>query len=103
ATSGVRFLEHSITYALIEIGDSTATTRGLTDSNARVRRIALVALDQMEHGGLDAIQVARLLESSDGPERATAGWIISRHSEWGSDLADTLRRRLMAPDRAEAD
>src|SRR5437762_2515546 len=53
-----RVLEHSLTYALIEIGDPESTAKGLKSSNPSIRRAALTALDQMERGGLGAKTVA---------------------------------------------
>ena len=47
-----RVLEHSLTYALIEIGDPTSTATGLQASSSRAKRAALIALDQMDGGGL---------------------------------------------------
>ena len=48
-----RVLDHSFTYALIEIADANATAVGLSSSNPRVRRAAMIALDQMENGHLE--------------------------------------------------
>ena len=53
-----RVLEHSLTYALIEIGDPKATATGLTSQNAHVHQTALIAIDQMEGGDLSAEAVA---------------------------------------------
>src|SRR5262249_10298414 len=55
--SGDRVLDHSLTYALIEIGDAEATAAGLKSPSAGTRRAALTALDQMEHGGLSSAAV----------------------------------------------
>ena len=46
-------LEHSLTYALIEIGDPEATAAGSRTANPRTVRCAMVALDQMEAGRLE--------------------------------------------------
>src|SRR5262249_22972986 len=40
-------LDHSLTYALIETNDAKSTTVGLKDASPRIRRAALIALDQM--------------------------------------------------------
>jgi len=37
-------------YALIQIDDRDGTLSGLADTNPNVRRAALIALDQMDHG-----------------------------------------------------
>jgi putative membrane-bound dehydrogenase-like protein len=93
-----RVLEHSLTYALIEIDDPKGMAAGLRSSNALTRRSALTALDQMDGGGLDANTVAAELASADPRLRDTAWWIAGRHPEWGGALAGFLRERLGAKD-----
>jgi len=88
-------LEHSLTYALIEIHDGDGTHAGLASGNLRVRRAAMMALDQMDpRGPLDALSVAQEMSSPDAALRATAAWIAGRHKDWGDVLADALNRRL---------
>ncbi|MBI1900893.1 MAG: HEAT repeat domain-containing protein [Planctomycetia bacterium] len=92
-----RTLEHSLTYALIEIGDSTATAEGLLSRegfNMRTRRAAMIALDQMPGGKLDPGEVVADLTSPDAPLRETAAWIVMRHPDWGPELAGFFRTRL---------
>jgi len=91
-----RILEHSLTYALIEIGDAAATSSaGLRDGTpARARRAALLALDQMDGRKLDVGVVVPLLESNDPILKSTAWWIAGRHPEWGGSLATFFERRL---------
>jgi putative membrane-bound dehydrogenase-like protein len=89
-----RVLQHSLTYALIEIVDSEGTAVGLRSDNPRTRRAALTALDQMDHGGLKAAAVAAELTSPDPALKQTAWWIASHHPEWGSELAGFLKDRL---------
>jgi putative membrane-bound dehydrogenase-like protein len=91
-----RALEHSLTYALIEIGDRKATAAGLQSANFRTRRAALIALDQMDKGGLESATVAAHLNTADSRLREAAWWIAGRHPEWGGALADALRDRLAA-------
>ena len=50
-------LDHSLTFALIEIGDRDGLATALKSGNVRVRRAALTALDQV--GGLEPQTVAR--------------------------------------------
>ncbi len=92
-------LNHSLTYALIEIGNRQDTAviprlDSLQARNPRVRRAALIALDQMANGKLTADQVAPELSSSDPALKETAVWIASRHPEWGDALAGTFRKEL---------
>ena len=101
-----RVLEHSLIYALIEIGNSKTTYAGLASDNPMVQRAALVALDQMPEGGLKADTVTPFLSASDGELRRAAVWIVGRHPEWADELAGRLGNRLAdeqlsADDRAE--
>ena len=89
-----RILEHSLIFALIEIADPTGTAQGLLAEAAVEKRAALIALDQMDDGGLRAETVAHLLSSSDPILRETSVWIAGHHAEWGSELAGFFRERL---------
>ncbi|MBA4150317.1 MAG: HEAT repeat domain-containing protein [Verrucomicrobia bacterium] len=89
-----RALEHSLIYALIELNDPESTAHGLT--NAATQRGALIALDQMENGGLKPEQVTPFLTSTNAKLKETASWIASRHPEWGPALAGFFRDRLAA-------
>ncbi|HXJ61741.1 MAG TPA: PVC-type heme-binding CxxCH protein [Verrucomicrobiae bacterium] len=89
-----RFLEHSLIYALIEIGDAKATRAGLSSHQVGTQRAALIALDQMDGGGLKPEEVTPLLTSSDPVLRQTAWWLAGRRGEWGDVLADFFRVRL---------
>ncbi len=98
-----RIMEHSLTYALIEIDDPGATRRGLEGSAARTRRAAMIALDEMDGGGLDAKYVAGLLASGDRELAEAASWIVGRHPEWAGELAGVLGARLARADLSAAD
>ncbi len=92
-----RFLEHSITYAVLEIGNARETQRYLksADESSPGRLIAsLVALDQMEGGGLQPNQVVSYLSSEEPAVRDTAAWIVGRHPEWGDALAGYFDEQL---------
>lgn len=91
-----RVTEHSLIYALIEIGDAASVAKGLESENATVRRAALTALDQMNGKQLRAEQVTKELNAKDDKLRSVAWWIASRHPEWGNDVAGVLRERLIA-------
>ncbi len=90
-----RMLEHTLTYALIEIGDAPGTAAGLKATSAATRRMALTALDQMG-STLAAETVAAELAASDPRLKETAWWVVGRHPEWGGKLAGILRERLAA-------
>lgn len=94
------FLEHSLIYALIAIGAPGETRTGLGSAAPRTQRAALIALDQMTGGGLQAAEVVPFLNASDEPMRQAAEWILGRHPAWGAELADWFRTRLVSPDLA---
>ena len=98
-----RILDHSFTYALIEIGDHQTTAAGLTSKNNRTKKAALVALDQMDGGGLDPKFVAGLLAGSEPDIKETASWIIGRHLDWAGELAGVLGERLWRIDLPPAE
>ncbi|MHB1422791.1 MAG: PVC-type heme-binding CxxCH protein [Gemmataceae bacterium] len=98
-----RALEHSLTYALLEIADAQATAAGLDSENAFVRRAALTALDQMEGGRLDAKSVTAELNADNPKLKATAWWIAGRHPQWASTVTGFLRDRLSSADKLTPD
>ena len=89
-----RVLEHSLTYALIEIDAPTETAVALQGSGPEELRLALIALDQMDNGGLQAKTVAPLLEAKEPTVRETAVWIAGHHPDWGNELAGYFSKRL---------
>lgn len=89
-----RILEHSLIYALIELDRADDLQAALKSSNAFVKRAALLALDQMDHGRSDPGSIAPLLASTDAALKATASWIVRRHKDWGNALAFYYSSRL---------
>jgi putative heme-binding domain-containing protein len=93
--------EHSIAYALVEIGDPAATAAGLRALSARTNRVALIALDGMPGGRLRPETVIPLLDSADALVRETAWWIAARHPAWAEELANFFDTRLNAKTASE--
>ena len=100
-----RALEHSLIYALLEIGDADSVMRfgyGNGSGPALMTRAALIALDQLPHSGLKSGQVTPLLSSGDAPLRQATLWIISHHPEWGGEIAAWIQDRFKSiPSTAE--
>lgn len=94
-----RALEHSLTYALIEIADAKSTAAGLQSRNPLVRRAVLTALDQMDGGSLDAQCVTAELTAADAKLKATAWWIAGLHPQWAPAVTGFFRDRLSAADK----
>jgi putative membrane-bound dehydrogenase-like protein len=89
-----RVLEHSLTYALIEIADANQTRAALSSSNTGSRRAALMALDQMDGGSLKADEAVPLLSSDDATLKDTAGWIVDHHPDWAAATVPYFRERI---------
>jgi putative membrane-bound dehydrogenase-like protein len=98
-----RALEHSLIFALIEIDDPQGTSEGLSAKSPLTRKTALIALDQMEGGGLKPEEITPYLSSTDPALRATASWIVGRHPDWGEALVGYLRDRLKTEDLSSQD
>ena len=103
ASPADRVLEHSLIYALIEIGDPASTSAGLKASAAGSRRAALIALDQIDGGQLTAAVLIPLFTASDPLLTQTAWWIAERHPDWGGALAPYFETRLAARDVGPAE
>lgn len=101
-SAGDASAEHSITYALIEIGDAAATAAALQSASSRTKRVALIALDGMRDGGLQAATIVPLLDSPDAVVRDAAWWIAARHPDWAGELAAYFEGRLRAPALTDA-
>ncbi|HET7218868.1 MAG TPA: PVC-type heme-binding CxxCH protein [Vicinamibacterales bacterium] len=97
-----RVLEHSLTYALIEIGDAAALARAPA-ATPRARRAAIVALDQIDGNTLTADAVVALLDARDKELQEAAWWVVARHPDWGAALAGPLRGQLSQPKGDAAD
>jgi putative membrane-bound dehydrogenase-like protein len=91
-----RALDHSLTYALIEIGENQALRDAARSDNPRVRRAAIVALDQTG-AQLEPETIIATLDDADAAVRDSARWIASRHPEWDTQLSAYLRKKLAQP------
>jgi putative membrane-bound dehydrogenase-like protein len=98
-----RFLHHALTYALIQIDDPAGTAGAIGSADPKVKRAALMAIDQMDGGGLDPVETASLLADPDAGVREVAGWIIGRRPEWGQALAGFFADRLKRDDLSPED
>jgi putative membrane-bound dehydrogenase-like protein len=97
-----RALEHSLTFALIELADRDELQRSVNHENPRVRRCVLMALDQIG-ADLKPQVVLDGLQDADPAIRDAARWIAARHPEWDAELSAFLRQRLRASDLAETE
>lgn len=103
ATAEDRFVEHAVIYSLIQLGDASALSGALAHDSPRVRRAALIALDQMPARPLRSSQLIPFLSATDAGLRQAALWIASRRPEWARDVAVALRASLLSPSLAPAE
>ena len=98
-----RAMQHTLTYALIEIGSIKAIERGMLSTNDRSIAIAAIASDQIDPSSLAPAKIVSWL-SDESPElRAAANWLLPRHPEWGEALIAHFRQFLLSPPTKAAD
>ncbi len=97
-----RFVEHALIYALIEIHHREATLAGLSHDESSVRRGALIALDQMDGGGLTREIVAPLLATDDAALMRALVDILAKHPDWADELTGTVAAWLALADPSAA-
>jgi putative membrane-bound dehydrogenase-like protein len=101
-----RFLEQALVFALIEIDDPAATRAGLADRSPQVRRGAVIALDQMDRGGLTQEQVLPLLNTSDPALQAAVLNVMAHRPGWSSGITglvgDWLREKTLTAEREDS-
>jgi len=96
-------LEQALIRALIDIAAAPSTRAGLNAENPGVQRGALIALDQMDGTDLKPTEVVPFLSAANERLRAAANWILSRHPDWGGELAGWFRQRLTATTLSDAE
>lgn len=90
-----RTLQHSITFALIEIGKPIDLRLIQKDQvTPIVEQIAMIANDQMPGSRVDPRLVVPWLTSKEPELKQTALWLVGRHPDWGDELAGYLNQQL---------
>lgn len=92
-----RFVEHSLIYALQEIGRRDAIRAGLQVQNTGIQRAAAIALDQLADTAVTPELMSTWLTGSDESLKETATWIVQHHPEWGGPLVSWFEQRLTEP------
>jgi putative membrane-bound dehydrogenase-like protein len=93
-----RFSEHSVTYALIELKMPDPLIQALANSNPKIRKSALIALDQMDNSPLMAEQLTPVLSDKNRELRTAALWVASHHPGWSGSVLSFLESRLRSPE-----
>jgi len=94
------FFRHAVVYALIEISDFDATTKGLASRNPQVQHAALVALERIDASKLTQSHVAPLLETDDERLRQTVLDLVSQRKGW-SDQVIAFLKEFVAQNKAK--
>lgn len=106
ASGNDRFLEHSITFALIQMDEQAPLVEALEGDNPAARKTALIALDQLKSPALTERHVVAFLNAEEDDLRRTGLWVASRHPEWSGAILAFVETRLrdadFAADRAES-
>ena len=89
-----RFVEHALIYALITLNQKGVIQSALTNPAPEVRKVALIALDQIPQSTLKASQLTPFLISKNPDLKTTALWIASHHPEWAEEMASFLETRF---------
>ena len=93
-TNPQRVEEHAILYALIEIAAAEPTAAGFVSTDPRIRRGALIALDQMPGSPLTRDQLTAVLDTQDVRLQQTALEILGQHPAWAEEARDWVAGRL---------
>ncbi len=92
-----RVMEHALIYALIEIENPAVTAKFIDSQDERVRRAALIAVDQMRGGSISPEDVIPLLGAGRSDrDHSTAIWLMSHHAEWAGKLTGVFEASLRA-------
>jgi putative heme-binding domain-containing protein len=98
-----RFNEHSVTYALIELKTPGPLVEALHSSSSRIRKSALIALDQMDQSPLTAEQLLPVLSEPNKELRRAALWVASHHPNWSGEVMSFLESHIRSPEFPGAD
>src|SRR5262249_37289410 len=78
----------------------------LKNRSSKVRKAALIALDQMDGSPLRQEHLSTNLNDPDPQLRRATLWVASHHPDWSGEVVQLLRVRFraseFAPDEAEA-
>lgn len=101
-----RTLEHMEIVAMTRLADVETLQGELLGLKAHRRRIALIALDQMDDSPLTAAMVTPLLATEDPTLQRTVLEVLAQHPGWANEALGTIREWLgekdLADDKANA-
>ena len=88
---GDNFFRHAVIYALIEIDNFDATSKGLNAASPPVRHASLIALESIDATQLTHSLVSPLLETDDVQLRQAVLNLISEREGWSDEIIAFLQ------------
>lgn len=98
-----RFEEHAIVYALIKLNNINPLLAALNNSSDNVKKIALIALDQIGGDALRKENLSAFLASKKPSLQKIGIWVASHHPEWSDIVINLLRSRFSTNEIYEDD
>jgi putative membrane-bound dehydrogenase-like protein len=87
--------DHAIIYSLIQLNEPSVLKRKLKAEHSRVKRAALIALDQLDDSPLEQSDVEPLLNATN-PELARAAlWVMTHHPDWADSVVSYLNDQVI--------
>ncbi len=98
-----RFAEHAIIYSLIQLGESGPLVKALSGTPDKTRKVAFVALDQMDQPVLKKEHLLPFLESGNQELRAAGIWVATHRPEWTDAVVSFLDKELESTPGSDGD
>lgn len=96
-----RFVEHAVIYTLISLNDSNALLSALQNPSERVKKAAIIALDQMDNSPLKKEHLAPFLASNSADLRTVGIWVATHRPEWTDLVVDFMKKQLTKKDHTD--
>ncbi len=98
-----RFVEHSVIYSLITLGQTEALRSALRQPRPKVQKAALIALDQIDGSPLRAEEAVPLAGAKDKALRSAALFVVSHHPDWAGGVLHEIELRIRDRNFGEAE
>lgn len=91
---GDRFVEHAIVFALMQLNAPAPLVKALQHDDNKVRKVALIAIDQMEGSPIAKAHVIPFVNSRDSLLQQTGIWVLQHHREWSDVVVAFVKKRF---------
>jgi putative membrane-bound dehydrogenase-like protein len=98
-----RFVEHSTIFSLISLNQTSVLQSQLANNDPKIRKAALIALDQVDSSPLRRADIAPMLRSPDKDLRSAALWVVSHRPDWAEVVLAYLGEQLHNPHTSPED